>query len=397
MPTSEAQLATLLLWLAILLVVAKIGGDLAIRIGQPAVVGELGVGILLGALPIHIDDPMLEVLAQLGVILLLFEVGLESTTRDLMKVGVSAVLVAIIGVAVPVGLGFAVARWLLPGAGVYTHVFLGATLAATSVGITARVLKDLDASTSPEARIILGAAIVDDVLGLVLLAAISGAATAAAAGESMSIDRTVLILGKAVAFLVIAFAIGSQLARLIFRAASFLRSRDVLLAIGLGVCFFLSWLAHVVGLAPLVGAFAAGVLLEDAHFTRFAERGEPSLERHIQPIASFLVPLFFVVTGLHVKLSALGKPGALGLAAALTVAGVIGKQVCGLGVVTPGVRRSVVGIGMVPRGEVGLIFASAGLSLKLLDQSSFAAVVGMVVVTTLMTPPALKLLLRKPT
>src|SRR5262249_5567332 len=148
-------------------------------------------------------------------------------------------------------------------------------------------------------------------------------------------------------------------------------------------------------LAPLVGAFAAGVLLEDAHFTRFVERGEPTLERHIQPIASFLVPLFFVVTGLHVKLGALAHPGALGLTAALTAAAILGKQLCGLGVTTPGVRRAVVGIGMVPRGEVGLIFASAGLSLGLLDESSFAAVVGMVVVTTLMTPPALKWLLRR--
>jgi Kef-type K+ transport system membrane component KefB len=408
MVSPEAHLASVLIVLAVLLLVAKIGGDLAIRIGQPPVVGELAMGILLGLLPLvgvtwlerGAADPSVALLAELGVVLLLFEVGLESTVRDLLRVGLSSLLVACAGVAAPLALGWLVAVVMLRGASTYTHLWIGATLAATSVGITARVLKDLQASTAPEARIILGAAVIDDVLGLVILAALTGAVAGAGEGSSLSIGGVALVLGKAIGFLAGAFAIGSVLVKPLFQAASFLRSRDVLLASGLTLCFVLSWLAHVVGLAPIVGAFAAGVLLEEAHFRRFAQRGEPSLEHHIQPIASFLVPLFFVVTGLHVQLGALGQPGALSLAAALTAVAIVGKQVCGLAVVTPGANRLLVGIGMVPRGEVGLIFAAVGSETlyngrPLLGPAVFAGVVAMVLVTTMATPPALKAVLAR--
>jgi Kef-type K+ transport system membrane component KefB len=396
-------IAVVVLYLAVILIAAKLGGDLATRLGQPAVLGELVFGILIGNLPLlgftALDpirhDASIDMLSRLGVILLLFEVGLESTVAQMLRVGWSSLLVAVVGVIFPFVLGWWVGAWLLPHESAYVHAFLGATLTATSVGITARVLQDLKQSQTGEARIILGAAVIDDVLGLVILAVVAGIIAAANRGGTLSYGDILLMVGKAVAFLVGSLALGMTLSRRLFGLASRLRSRGVLLAAGLSFCFLLSWLASVVGLAPIVGAFSAGLILEDTHYREFCEQGEHSLEELVHPISSFLVPVFFVLMGMRTDLRSFTQPGVAGLALALTVVAIVGKQFAGLGVVTRGVDRITVGIGMIPRGEVGLIFANIGLTLavageRIVTDATFSAVVVMVVATTLVTPPALR-------
>ncbi len=392
-----------ILALAIILVGAKLGGHLAGALGQPPVLGELLVGVLLGNLGLAgltsfefiRDNSIIDVLAGIGVLILLFEVGLESTVGDMMKVGVSSLLVAVLGVVIPFALGWGVGALLLPDHSVYVHAFLGATLTATSVGITARVLKDLGRSTSAEAKIILGAAVIDDVLGLVILAVVSGVIAAVGSGQAFTIVQAGIILGKAVLFLFGALAIGMALSPRLFRYASRLQGGGALIATALAFCFAVSYLAALVGLAPIVGAYAAGLVLEKAHGNDFVGRGERKLEELIAPISSFLVPVFFVLMGMRVRLEAFGQPGVLGLAALLTFAAIVGKQACSLGAVGRGLDRLTIGLGMIPRGEVGLIFANVGLGLtiageRVVDEAIFSAVVIMVIVTTLVTPPALK-------
>jgi len=254
-----------------------------------------------------------------------------------------------LGVVTPLALGWGVGAWMLPDAGPYVHAFLGATLCATSVGITARLLKDLGRSRSGEARVILGAAVVDDVLGLVILAVVTGLIAGAGTGAAFSYWDVLAPLLKASAFLAGALAAGVLLSRRLFFLASKLRARGVLLALGLSFCFLLSWLANVIGLAAIVGAFAAGLVLEDTHYREFVGRGEQGLEELIHPISSFLAPVFFVLMGMHTDLRALLRPEVLGLGGALIVAAVLGKQACALGVVGRGVDRLTVGLGMILR------------------------------------------------
>jgi Kef-type K+ transport system membrane component KefB len=399
--------ALLVIQLAVILVVAKVGGDLAARLRQPPVLGELLAGVLLGNIH-HVGlegfagigaDPTVDMLARLGVIILLFEVGLESTVAQMMKVGSSALLVATVGVVAPLGLGFAVGHFMLPEDSLYTHIYLGATLCATSVGITARVLKDLNASQRQESRIILGAAVIDDVQGLVVLAVVAGVITAANTGTEVSVLDAAIIVGKATFFLVGSLVLGAAFSRRLFRVASYLRSRGVLLATGLTICFVFAWAADAIGLAPIVGAFAAGLILEEVHYTDFRSKGEHELEELVQPISYFLVPIFFVLMGMRTDLTAFAKPSVLGLAAVLTIAAIIGKQVCGLAALPDKtgapVDRLTIGIGMIPRGEVGLIFANIGLTLSVggvpvVSPDVFSACVVMVIVTTMITPPLLR-------
>jgi Kef-type K+ transport system membrane component KefB len=399
----EDPVGNVVLGVAAMLLIAKLGGDLAMRVGQPAVLGELLVGVVAGNLflagfpyfePLK-TDASIDMLARIGVLVLLFEVGLESTVAQMMKVGWSSLLVALLGVAAPFGLGWGAGAWLLPGEGPYVWAFIGATLTATSVGITARVLKDLGRSQTAEARVILGAAVIDDILGLVILAVVTGVIAAANTGGELSALDVSWILGKAVLFLGGSLGLGMVLSKRLFTLASRLQARGVLLALGLAFCFFLSWLASAIGLAPIVGAFAAGLILEEVHYGAFTARGEHGLEELIAPISSFLVPLFFVLMGMHTDLRAFVDPTVLGLAAVLTLVAILGKQVCGLGVLGGGVSRLSVGIGMIPRGEVGLIFANIGLGLRVeghrvVDGSTFSAIVVVVILTTMVTPPALK-------
>jgi Kef-type K+ transport system membrane component KefB len=395
-------LVPVVLGLAVILAAAKLGGDVAQRIGQPAVLGELVIGVLVGNLSLLgvgwfqfiTANATIGVLAQLGAVILLFEVGLESTVRDMMQVGMRSLVVAVLGIVAPWALGWWVGALLLPEQSIYVHAFLGAALTATSVGITARVLKDLGHARSPEARIILGAAVIDDVLGLVVLAAVAAVIAAADSGAVLSYRAIAFVLGKALLFLFGALWLGVLFSPKLFSLASKLRGSGVLLATALVFCFTLAWLASVIGLAPIVGAYAAGLILEDLHYRDFAKE-ERHLEDLVRPISSFLVPVFFVLMGMRVDLSTFMRPEILGLAAVLTVAAVIGKQACALGALGSKLDWLSIGIGMIPRGEVGLIFASIGLTLvvhgeHIIDAATYSAVVMMVMLTTLVTPPLLK-------
>jgi Kef-type K+ transport system membrane component KefB len=397
----EAALATLLLTLAFVMIGAKLAGELVARAGHPAVLGELLVGVLLGNLAL-VGLPSLEalradqtfaLLAELGAILLLFSVGLESTPREMLAVGGSALKVAVVGVATPMLLGFGVGELARPQESWMLHAFLGAMLSATSVGITARVLADLGGLKTPAARIILGAAVIDDVLGLVVLAVVAGIITAAASGTSLSAWAVALIVGKAVAFLVGALAVGGFLSPRLFRGALRLRAPGLVQPVALSFCFALAYLALKSGLAPIVGAFAAGLVLEEVHFEEHLKRGEKHLHETLQPLIALLVPVFFVRMGMLVELRAFMRADVIGFALLLTAAAIAGKLVCGL-VVPRGVSRLTVGLGMLPRGEVGLIFAGIGAQLVLegrpvVDAGTYAAAVFMVVATTLVTPPLL--------
>ncbi len=393
------MIAHVLIALVALLGAAKLGGALAEHLGQPAVLGELVAGIAMAALPllgVHglefiARDQTVGAFAEIGVVLLLFEVGLSTRLADLMRVGVSAFLVATIGVIVPMILGWLVGRWLLPGAHPYVPVFLGATLCATSVGITARVLSDMNRVATAEGQIILGAAVIDDVMGLLVLAVIVGM-VGGGAGAGAGLQITLVTL-KAVGFLVGALVSGRLLAPRLFRLASRLRGRGVVFTSALITCFVLAWAAHLAGLAPIVGAFAAGLVLEGVPFRELLPEGE-SIEHLLLPLSSVLVPVFFVHMGLLVNLRELAG-GSVVLALALTAAAILGKQACALAVVTRGADRFTVGLGMIPRGEVGLIFAGMGLSLRIhgtpvLGPGEFAAVVAMVMLTTVLTPPLLR-------
>jgi Kef-type K+ transport system membrane component KefB len=395
------MISSLLVALVALLVAAKLGGALAERLGQPAVLGELLAGVAIGALPLLgvgelafvATDTTVEALAGLGVILLLFEVGLATRLADLMKVGLSAMLVATIGVVVPMVLGFLVGRWLLPDHHWMSSLFLGATLCATSVGITARVLTDLGRVATPEGQIILGAAVIDDVMGLIVLAVMAGMAGGGATAGGGAWAAAGLVTLKAVIFIVGALMAGRALAPRLFRLASRLHGKGVIFTSALVTCFSLAWAAEAVGLAPIVGAFAAGLVLEGVPFGELLPEGD-KLEDLLLPLSSVLVPLFFVHMGAQVKLQELAG-GSVLLALALTVVAILGKQACALAVVTRGADRLAVGLGMIPRGEVGLIFAGMGLTLKvggrpLLGAGEFAAVVAMVLLTTVLTPPLLR-------
>ncbi|MGE5185177.1 MAG: cation:proton antiporter [Acidobacteriota bacterium] len=394
------SLGTLLAGLAVMLVAAKAAGELCERFGQPAVIGELLVGVVLGNLPLAGIDiaeglrgqPAFDALAGIGVVLLLFEVGLACNVPAMLRVGGSAFRVAALGVVAPMGLACIVLHWLRADLAVPAVLFVAATLAATSVGITARVYKDLGAVERTEARIVLGAAVIDDVIGLVVLAIVQGIVVAAAGGDGLGGWQLARIVLEAAGFLCGAIVIGGRVAPRLFRIASFLRVHGMLLITALAICFAMAWAADAAGLAPIVGAFAAGLVLDEVHFRDFGERSPRRLEDELRPLSTIFVPLFFVRMGLGFDLRALAHADVLVLAAALCAAAVIGKQLCGFGVLDRRVDRLAVGIGMIPRGEVGLIVADAGRHLTLgghpvIDDAIFSAVIIVVLVTTLVTPP----------
>lgn len=409
--------AQVLAALVVILAMGKLGGELCERLGQPAVLGELVGGMALGNLVLFVPDliffeplrvasiqqpwaVVISAMAQLGVIILLFEVGLESTVQGMLKVGATSLGVALVGVIAPFLLGFGVS-WLfireLPvslaaipeGFSPYhVHMFVGTVLSATSVGITARVFKDLGRLKSVEAQIILGAAVLDDVIGLIALAVVSAVITAATVGQPVELLDLLQLGGVAVGFLFGSLLLGAYLVPKILPRLATLRTSGMMLTSALLLAFGLSYLAHLAGLAPIVGAFAAGLILEQVHFRSFRE--EITIEELLKPVATFLVPIFFVLMGIQVRLETFADFSVLGLALGLTVVAIIGKLACGLAVFRKRADRLTVGIGMIPRGEVGLIFASVGRGLGVIDDGTFSAIVIMVMTTTLITPPLLK-------
>jgi Kef-type K+ transport system membrane component KefB len=407
--TESDEVANVLLGLIVILLAAKLGGDVLERFRQPAVLGELVLGIIIGNMVlVGVDffEPFkhsltLEVLAEIGVIILLFMVGLESSLQEMMKVGAAAFMVASFGVVAPFFLGWGVALVFLPEHSTYVHIFIGATLTATSVGITARVLKDVGKIRTREARIILGAAVIDDIVGLVILAIVTGIISAADAGmEGLRSFKILLIVAKAVGFVVGAIVIGNLLMPPIFKVGSKIKGAGILLSIALMVCFLLAYLADLIGLAPIVGAFAAGIILDKVYYKDFTDRGEHHIEELVEPIGVFLIPIFFVQMGMKVDLETFGHTGILAFAGVMTVVAIAGKQACSLAIFDKTINRISIGLGMIPRGEVGLIFAAIGARMTIfgepvIDSGTYSAVVIMVIITTLVTPPLLKISLLK--
>ncbi len=403
---SSAHIGLVLFEFAVLLLIAKAGGLLVQRLGQPPVLGELLAGVVLSSLPPFLlgstgiasirSDPTLLVWAEVGVLILLFDVGLETDLRLLLRVGWSSLLVAVVGIVAPMLLGWAAAAWLLPDSPTLAHVFVGATLTATSVGITSRVLKDLGVTQSREGQIILGAAVIDDILGLVVLAVVSGAVAAAATGAaSFSGIAIAGILLRAVLFLGITVGLGPLLSGPIVRLAARTGQPGILLVFGLALCFILAYVAELVGLAGIIGAFAAGLLLDPYGKGVRAREEEGTLSELMHPLSALFVPLFFVLMGIQVDVRSFAAPDIMTLGAVLVLCGLAGKLVCAIGVLESGGNRLAVGIGMIPRGEVGLIFAGIGVRLTLegkpiLTQGIFSAIVLMVLVTTVLAPIGLR-------
>jgi len=383
-------ISELLVALLAIFAAAKLFGELAERIGQPAVLGEMVGGIVVGVSGLHLVDPhapMLHVLAELGVLLLLFLIGLETDIHRLLSVGVASSAVAVTGVVLPFAAGFGVGRWL--GYPTTVSVFLGAALTATSVGITARVLSDLGHLKTDESQVILGAAVIDDILGLVLLTVVSGIA----AGERLTVFSVAKVFGLAFGFVILALLIGSVLAPRLLALVTRLRVSKALFFASLMFAFGMAYLADLSGSALIIGAFAAGLVLART------DRGR-EIEHEIYDVAQFFIPIFFVMVGAAVDLRAISPFGAdtrpfFIVGVLLTLVAIVGKLLAGYAAFGRPLRKLVIGVGMVPRGEVGLIFAQLGLTAGLLSAGLYSSVALMVMITTFVAPPALRALLAK--
>lgn len=386
------QIIRTILTLSGVLAAAKAGGFLAEKLRLPGVLGELAAGLLLGnlvfsgyaGLEFLKIDPALDFVSRVAVIVLLFHASVESTVGEMKKLGVPALLIAGCGVIGSAAAVWAVANWLLAAATPFSRLFVTASLTATSVGVTARTLRDLEHARGATAHLILAAAVVDDLFALIALAVLSAS------------GALPIVLLKAATFLIGGLAVGMFVSPRLLSLAS--RSMSVvLLTVALAFCFAMAWLASLFGLAPVVGAFAAGLAVEEWHYQDFIDRRERTLDDLITPVASWLVPVFFVVIGLRTDLSDLRNPAVIGLAVALTVAAILGKQLCAIGAAAAhdGVDRVAVALGMMPRGEVTLIFANLGLTMMVAGQpvisrDTFVALVMTVIATTVITPIALK-------
>jgi Kef-type K+ transport system membrane component KefB len=378
----HGELGTFLLAFAAALLGGKLFGELAERVGQPAVLGELAVGVLLGPSLLGLVPLTAGILlvAEIGVLLLLFEVGLETDLEELLRVGAAALGVALVGMALPFLGGYLVTR--AAGFPPLTAVFVGAALTATSIGITSRVLSEIGMLATREGQIILGAAIADDILGLVVLAVVSQLV----ATGSVGFGTAVRAAGLSFAFLLGAIVIGVPLGRFLVRFVGRARVRGVLVAAAIAFALLAALGAEKAGSAAIVGAFAAGLVL-----ARTDRRHD--IQRAVEPIVDVFAPVFFVSIGAQVNVRYLNPVAAdnrpaLLLALALTVVGTVGKFAAGFSA-WGRVRRSFIGAGMVPRGEVGLIFAQIGKENGALPEPVFVAVVLAVFATTFLTPPLL--------
>ena len=367
---------------------AKVFGEVAERLRQPAVLGEIVGGMVVGVSGLGLVNPhdvTIHLLSELGVILLLFLIGLETDLKKLISVGGSASAVAVVGVVLPFIGGALLGQAL--GLPMLVSILLGASLTATSVGITARVLSDLGHLQDDESQVVLGAAVVDDIIGLVILTIVSTMAS----GGALTVPGVVRIVAVAFGFVFLAIFIGSKLAPYLIRTIERIDVARGLFVVSILFAFLLAYLAHRVGSAVIIGAFAAGLVL-----ARTTKRRE--IEAEVHDVAQFFIPIFFVVVGAAIDIRSLNpfEPSSrryLLIGLALTAIGVVGKVAAGFVATRRGLRRIVIGVGMIPRGEVGLIFAQIGLTTKLLDAGLYSAVASMVMITTLITPPMLRRLL----
>ena len=389
--TEGYDLALILGNLLIIIIVARLAAELAERIKIPAVLGEIITGIIIGPSALGLIDPiknldvanMVLLLGEIGVILLLFQVGLEMDLGEMAKVGKPALLVALIGVLVPFAAGFGVASAF--GESGEISLFIGAALTATSVGITARVLGDLRALALRESRIVLGAAVADDVLGLIILTVVVKVVTEG----SISVGVVLETIGLAVGFLVITGLLAIYVIPKAFtRIDRVAKSSTTIVAIYFALMLAFSLLANQAKLAFIIGAFMAGLAVgRSQQHERIAEG--------LNPLGHIFIPVFFASIGINADLDAMFQPSVLALATVLTVVAIIGKLVAGFGIGRSPGDKLLIGIGMIPRGEVGLIFASIGLSKGILDNELYGALLLMVLVTTLITPPLLRFKLAK--
>jgi Kef-type K+ transport system membrane component KefB len=386
------SIAAFLVTLIAIFASAKLFGELAERIGQPAVLGELLAGIVVGVSGLHLvdaHDPTVHLLSELGVILLLFMIGLETDLKKLMAVGGSAMAVAVVGVALPFALGYFAG--ILLGHSQIISIFLGAALTATSVGITARVLSDLGHLKDPESQVVLGAAVIDDVIGLIILTVVSGLAK----GEALSVWGITRITAVAFGFVIAALVLGNFLAPWLIRMISKLHVAKAVLFASLMFAFALAYIAEAVGSAMIVGAFAAGLVLARTQLG-------PQIEREVHDLAQFFIPIFFVSVGAAIDLRTLNplNPATrpfLIFGIVLTLIAIVGKLAAGWAARGKGLKHHVIGIGMIPRGEVGLIFARMGLAAGILTTGLYSSVATMVIATTFVTPPLLRIFLSKGT
>ena len=374
----------LLLELFLIFLSAKVVGELFERVHLPAVLGEILAGVLIGPYAlgwIHPTDTI-ESIAEIGAIFVLFNAGLETSSNDLVRVGKKALLVALAGIVVPFVLGFAYMKWT--GDGTTEAIFVGAAMVATSVGITARVLGDLDVLSSQLAKIILGAAVFDDILGMVILAVVAGLASTG------GVDwlRMGILLGEAVTFALFMIFVAPRIVRRVHTGVGRLSTRNAPLIFSLLVCLLLSWLSVKIGMAAIIGAFFAGLMFAD-----FAPSWNLLPKAHA--INEFLAPFFFFSIGARLDTRIFSGP-VLKMAIAVSVLAIISKVIgCGLPMAKQGWHSFLaVGVGMMPRGEVALIVALAGLSAKIVTQQTYAIVVFMTAVTTILAPPALRILFR---
>lgn len=443
-------IAPVILGVTGILFFALLGRFGARRLGQPSVLGELVMGVLLGNLAYYFHFDLIVVLregpaifaiveqafsndrslpeatamvlegetaarllsvlqgpygaqmlqiaqtvdvfSRYGVIFLLFLVGLDTSVQEMRAVGPASIRVAVVGVLLPFLLGFEAARLLMPELSLNADLFIAATLGATSVGITARVLRDLGQDRSDEARVILGAAVMDDILGLVMLAIVSGIIVSG----GVELGNVAKIVVLALLFLGSAVWLGPYLLHWGIRLFAKLDLVEAKMFVSYLFVMILAWLANLVGLATIIGAFTAGLILQDAYFRHWGHHTEHrySIRDLIMPLEVILVPIFFVLMGIQVKLETFLDWHVINMAGGLLVAAILGKLACGYAA-GRGVNRLAIGIGMLPRGEVGLIFAAIGKSLGVISDALFSAVVLMVIVTTLIAPPLLKLALAR--
>jgi Kef-type K+ transport system membrane component KefB len=379
------HLAEILLQLFWILVAAKVGNEIFRRLGQPTVVGEILGGVVAGpaVLGVYQINAETELFAEIGVVLLLFQVGVETRLHELLRVGVTALAVGALGVLLPFGAGFLAAE--IAGGDLATAVFLAAALTATSVGITSNVLRDLGGLHTKSGRVILGAAIIDDVLAIMILSV----ATGVAAG-SLSAERIISLVVVAVLFIVVVLIGGTRILR---RRRSLLTDPEFAetpFLPGMILMLGLASLASVIGLAAIIGAFLAGMVVGES-----SERH--ALEAEVAPVAAFFTPFFFGFIGAQVDLAGLANMEAILILLGITALAVASKFIGAfIGAFRSGLWRGIlVGWGMVPRGEVGIVVAGLGLSAGAIDSEIYSVVVGMAILTTLIVPPLLPAMLRR--
>ncbi|AKG22845.1 cation:proton antiporter [Calothrix sp. 336/3] len=418
--------ASVLLSLVVIYFASKIGGEISNRFGLPPVLGELVGGVVVGISALHLlvfpetgaessssliirflqtttsltpetadslfatQSEVITVLAELGVIILLFEIGLESNLKDLMAVGIQAVVVACVGVVVPFAAGTA-GLMIFFGIPAVPAIFAGAALTATSIGITSKVLSELGRLNSREGQIILGAAVIDDILGIIVLAVVASLAKEG----TVDVSQVIYLIISATAFLLGAIALGNVFNKTFVSVVDVLKTRGELVIPAFIFAFIMAYIADIIHLEAILGAFAAGLVLEETD-----KRKE--LQKQILPIADMLVPVFFVTVGAKTDLSVLNPAipsnrEGLAMAIFLITVAIIGKMVTGLTVFgQPGINRMAIGVGMIPRGEVGLVFLGIGSSIDILSKPLEAAIIMMVILTTFLAPPLLRFVFPTP-